>query len=539
MLKGLLLLLRTVRYLRLKQVTFQIWYRLRPIPRIAGTAKAEIKTFNEWHGHLYSSQSFFSESRFNFLNFSFEIRSTDDWHSPILEKLWRYNLHYFDDLNSTNSDQRVLEHERLIHKWINENPIMHGDGWEAYPLSLRIVNWIKWCSRNPEYVDQTILNSLHTQVRALEKQLEFHILANHLFANAKALAFAGQFFAGLEAKRWRKLSNRLLTAELKEQFLNDGAHYERSPMYHCILMWDLLDLYCLFSSRDPEARPVIEKIKVKVENGLSWLSNIIHTDGEIPFFNDSTFGIAPKVHQIQEYAEALGIRPSLLQLDQSNFIKQKVGPFTLVADVGEIAPKYQPGHAHAEAGSFELSIGTQRILVNSGIDEYGMSRRRLKQRSTCSHNTVEIIRDGQVLNSSEVWSGFRVARRASVSKQITEHSFECRIEGFWLNNITSTHVRKFDFGAQNKKSLVIHDVISSGVFGCAHFHFHPACQLSVLDTHSLAAEVGGSLVHINFSEHAETLRIECGEWYPEFGKAIPNKKISVLFKDKLVTTISS
>ena len=48
------------------------------------------------------------------------------------------------------------------------------------------------------------------------------------------------------------------------------------------------------------------------------------------------------------------------------------------------------------------------MIVNSGTSCYGSSNERLRQRGTRVHNTVDI--DGQ--NSSEVWGGFRVARRA-------------------------------------------------------------------------------------------------------------------------------
>ena len=66
---------------------------------------------------------------------------------------------------------------------------------------------------------------------------------------------------------------------------------------------------------------------------------------------------------------------------------------------------------HADNLSFEWSLGEQRVLVNSGTSLYGVSSERHRQRKTKSHNTVEI--DG--FDSSEIWSGFRVARRASSS----------------------------------------------------------------------------------------------------------------------------
>ena len=69
-----------------------------------------------------------------------------------------------------------------------------------------------------------------------------------------------------------------------------------------------------------------------------------------------------------------------------------------------MGPDYIPGHAHADTLSFELSIGAQRVFVNSGTSEYGLSPKRLNQRKTAAHNTVEV--DGK--DSSQVWSGLEL-----------------------------------------------------------------------------------------------------------------------------------
>jgi hypothetical protein len=66
--------------------------------------------------------------------------------------------------------------------------------------------------------------------RALAGQLEYHLLGNHLFADAKALIFLGAFFAGAEAEAWLTHGLLILARELPEQVLADGGHFERSPM---------------------------------------------------------------------------------------------------------------------------------------------------------------------------------------------------------------------------------------------------------------------------------------------------------------------
>ena len=533
MLKKLLLLLQTVRHLKLRQVAFQVWYRVRPTPKISYSSEVVIKPRTNWQGHNYATQSYFPPNRFEFLNFSFVLNNSEDWNNPSLDKLWLYNLHYFDDLNAMNCDERVLQHRDLMLQWIDENPVMHGNGWEPYPLSLRIVNWIKWCRRNPECVNDTVLNSLHTQVKALEKQLEFHILANHLFANIKALVFAGQFFEGKDSARWKNIGQSLLRQELKEQFLDDGAHYERSPMYHCILLWDMLDLICLL--QNDECYEVAE-LKLIAGKALGWINKIKHPDGDIPFFNDSTFGIAPSISAITNYATYLQIQERRSSLGDSGFASLTTKTIYLVTDIGNIQPSYQPGHAHAESASFELSLFSKRVFVNSGINEYGISKERLFQRSSASHTTVVPIQDDKELDSSEVWSGFRIARRAKVFSKCTASTVICNVNGFFSGFRRFKHKREFQLH-ESKNTLVIKDSVRNSNRNRAYFYLHPDCALDRKES-DFVIEIEGNTVRVEFKAKQVSVNMKQSMWNCGFGTSVPNQCIIVDFKEELETLVS-
>jgi hypothetical protein len=130
-----------------------------------------------------------------FLNLELGIASPECWNNSFCDKHWLYNLHYFDDLNAPEAEDRLEWHRNLIHRWIAENPPGTGTGWEPYPTALRIVNWIKWgLSGNGLHAKWR--NSLAVQARWLFKHIEWHLPGHHLFANAKALVFAGLFFEG-------------------------------------------------------------------------------------------------------------------------------------------------------------------------------------------------------------------------------------------------------------------------------------------------------------------------------------------------------
>ena len=55
------------------------------------------------------------------------------------------------------------------------------------------MNWIKWALAGND-LSAEAKESLAVQTRWLRRRLEIHLLGNHLWANAKALVFAGRFF---------------------------------------------------------------------------------------------------------------------------------------------------------------------------------------------------------------------------------------------------------------------------------------------------------------------------------------------------------
>ncbi|MBL8740756.1 MAG: hypothetical protein JNK04_06675, partial [Myxococcales bacterium] len=78
--------------------------------------------------------------------------------------------------------------------------------------------------------------------RAVALQLEIHLLGNHFLENGIALNTAAAVTTGPEAAVWRQLGVRILDAQLDEQFLPDGGHFERSGSYHGWLVTGLLEL---------------------------------------------------------------------------------------------------------------------------------------------------------------------------------------------------------------------------------------------------------------------------------------------------------
>ena len=80
---------------------------------------------------------------FDLLNDTHELAANRPWRVSGASRLWNYHLHYFDDLVSHGFEDRRKWHGDLIRDWIGENPVGVEPAWEPYPISRRIVNWIK------------------------------------------------------------------------------------------------------------------------------------------------------------------------------------------------------------------------------------------------------------------------------------------------------------------------------------------------------------------------------------------------------------
>jgi uncharacterized heparinase superfamily protein len=473
-----------------------------------------------------------SPQRFRFLNSEHEISEAGDWNDKTRTKLWLYNLHYFDDLNSRQAIERRDWHKQLIRRWICENPPGIGCGWEAYPTSIRIVNWVKYFL-DGNSADEFFLQSLAIQTRYLSRHLEWHLLGNHLFSNGKALVFAGCLFHGNEASKWLNLGMKILESEIRVQILADGGHFERSPMYHTLILEDILDLINL-SRAFPDATLAWREMFCSwidvVKKMRRWLDCMTHPDGEISFFNDAAIGIASSPADIDLYLDRLGIsvdlsRGDISYFEESGYLRIDVGPAALIIDLAQIGPDHLTCHSHADNLSYELSLYGQRVIVNSGTSCYGSGSQREWERSTAAHNTVEI--NGQ--SSSEVWAGFRVAGRAYPFDIVIRRFggaivIEGAHDGYRRLPERNVHRRRWIIDVN---CLEVQDFVEGNMVNAvAKVYFHPNARIAVAGSD---IEVGLLGHQIYCKTTLPKFTIENSFWYPEFGIKIPNKCIKMEF----------
>ena len=512
-------LYHTVKYLKLKQVVWRLIYlfpRFRN-PETGCPATKSIPFIN-----IAKQKVTEDYDHFLFLNEENKL-SKVGWDNPTQSKLWRYNLHYFDCLNQVELKYESVELQiNIINKWTIENQFGKGTGWEPYPTSLRIINWIKWNFKTNELSNEVKL-SLWNQVQWLAGRPEYHLLGNHLFINAKALLFACVFFGLDENSTIYRKALKILKEELSEQFLEDGAHFELSPMYHSLAMEDLLDLYQL-KSRLPSNFPS-QEIQEKFLSGMNWLSYLSYENGELAHFNDCANGIAPTFKELEDLGKRLELNWSLKAdikfnyLQKSGFAIVKDENIHLIADIGDIGPDYLPGHAHADSLSFELAIKGQRVIVNSGTGEYGLSDERLRQRGTSAHSTIEL--DSK--SSSEVWSGFRVAQRARLTDvEIIDEDkkleFSAVHDGY--TRIASKPLHKRKWKVNDGCLEIVDEVTGSQNSVQSRYYLHPDILIDMLDGCILLSTSKEKLAKIITDQNVQVVDTT---YHDKFGSSQKNK----------------
>ena len=518
----------TIIHLRPIQIYYRIFYKFRSIFReIIGFQYPQFISAQSYPIILKPSipcnQSYFSEeNRFCFLNQSqiFEINQINWNDEQTYGKLWAYHLNYFEFLNQENITQ--TQGFSLIQAYTQAYPTLKT-GLESYPTSLRNINWIKFLTKF-HIQDLAIDGFLMVQYVRLRDNLEFHLMGNHLLENAFSLIFGAYYFRD---ETFFKTASSILKTELSEQFLADGGHFERSPMYHQMMLFRLLDCWNLIENNlvfksisDNEISPnLIQKL-------LSFLQTITFQNGDIPLVNDATNNIAPTTKQLTKYANQLNVKGSEIELSANGYRKFSNEQYELLVDVGDIGPDYLPGHAHADTLSFVLHTNQQPFIVDTGTSTYENNEIRQSERSTSAHNTVQM----DDFEQSEMWSSFRVGRRAKATI-LSESQAHITASHDGYQQLGIIHKRTFITDGQ--QVIIKDEIIGTSKYAQKAFlHFHPSVKLSV----------EGNIIKTNYGNVVFDNAIEITEnncsISEEFNKRISTKVITLFFNRNVTTTIN-
>lgn len=281
------------------------------------------------------------------------------------------------------------------------------DVWHPYSASHRLINLLaglalfRAAGGQPAPADEArVLDHVRRCAAFLLHNLERDLQYNHLLKNIVALA---TFAASLArpSPRFAFLA-RAMQRSIDQQVLADGGHAERSPMYHALCLVDLTLLRD--SGLFPDQQDFLDAQIAAMRRALGALS---HPDGDIALFNDAWLGEAPRAVDLAPPAP-----DGTCSLPEMGYVRLGGGGDAVLFDCGPCGPDANPGHAHADFLSVELSIAGSRFLVDTGVPTYSAGALRDACRSAARHNGPHLAGAEPI----EFWHSFRVGRRGRAAR---------------------------------------------------------------------------------------------------------------------------
>jgi hypothetical protein len=197
----------------------------------------------------------------------------------------------------------------------------------------------------------------------------------------------------------------------------------------------------------------------------------------------------------------------------------------MIVDVNGLTPSEAPGHSHVDTFHFILNVFGDPFIVDTGVSTYSPGKERIYERSTMAHNTVAISN----LNQSEIYSSFRVGRKAKVIK-LSERTNEIEGTHDGYSHMGVFHTRKIML--KNNTVEIIDRVNSKKPVKCKAFlHIDKKCGLVRKDDSFISR-----FTTIEFSNHS-SLSLNEGWHAPAFGVRTPCFVIATGFQNEFVTRI--
>lgn len=520
-LKQFLLYFHTIKKLKFRQVYYTVYYKFKKfIPKriqlISGHDEFTIIPLNPFYTPFYRSVKLKSKNEFNILNIQHDFSSKINWNELKFGRLWNYHLQYAEFL----LDENLSIPERIDVLEDLSSDILHQKlPLEPYPVSLRIVNTILFLTIH-KYETPEIKTALKYQIEFLKNNLEFQIDGNHLLENLIALRIASLFVKDLDGLSKIK---GLLKSSLQEQINTDGSHFERSTMYHCILLDRLLTLLGMMNPKEEDYNFLYELN----ERMVNFLFTITNKGRNYRILQDTTRASVDIMKHIFFNVSFLSIVPRTIGLEDSGYRILATDHFFAVFNLASAGPDFQPGHQHADLLGFEFDVRGIPVFVNPGISTYEKNERRELERSTMHHNTVCIDK----MNQTQLWNGFRMARRSYCTIHEESSTSLSASVNFYHNKFHHQRTIRNDSNSLCITDTVTGKIVQSKV--CSFFiDYSLNSQIFVLPDSKF--QIGPVILEIKGSTHIE---MEDYQHALDFNRLVVAKVIRIHFKDILSSMI--
>ncbi|MFU1783572.1 heparinase II/III family protein [Haloarcula japonica] len=328
--------------------------------------------------------------------------------------LWSLKLYAFEPLRwavlgfedpQAAPEEVVAVFDQWIRDWTDSidigRPGYLRSAWTPWAVSLRtqtLARYLAWRTGGsqegvPKGLSEALVGEIYRNSLFLANHVEGDVGGNHLVENGLALLMAGLLFPDTD-EPWFSTGRSILGRTGAKQFLPDGGHYERSPMYHAIVTTRYVTACSLLAVSE---RTAPTWLTAMTKQAVAYLRYLSPPDARLPLYNDAVFGQSLPLTDCLGYAGAVGFRADDRPVPSHSPMGGETGYYwldtdhgRLLVDGGPVGPSHLPGHSHNDMLSVLLWVGGQRVLTDTGVYEYADNERRQYARSVAGHNSVQV-----------------------------------------------------------------------------------------------------------------------------------------------------
>jgi hypothetical protein len=362
--------------------------------------------------------------------------------------VWELNrCQHFVDLGRayalTGDERFAASFAEQLNGWMEQNPPKRGINWvSSLEVAFRAIAWL-WALRlfrgslhlTPELLERAT-SYLHVHGRHLERYLSTYSSPNtHLTGEALGLFYLGIVLPEFErARQWRDTGSAILNAAILEHVRADGVYFEQSTYYHRYTA-DFYTHFSILSGRNDLGFD--SDTKRRLASMFDYLLFVARPDGTTPLIGDDDGGRLMPLDQrpCDDFRAALSNGAVLFKRGELKFGAGQLAEETLwllgaagaktFDELIAIEPAHSSrafaasgvyvmrdgwtpdatalvidcgphgaltgAHGHADALSFDLTVGGRAMLVDPGTYTYtGSASLRDRFRSTAAHNALTI-----------------------------------------------------------------------------------------------------------------------------------------------------
>jgi len=359
-----------------------------------------------------------------------------DPQAPAAWRDWAHSFVWLRDLAAAaDRPAGAAVAEPLVARWLADHHDFDGVAWRPDLLALRLMSWTAYAPyilSSPDLVYRSaVLNALARWGRHLDRAIDRVPDGPARVTAASGLIVAALIIPGVEARLVR--AEGLLERALDAVVLPDGGTADRSPMTQLRLLEHLLFLQASYAARGRKPAAVVV---AGFERLVPALKSIVMGDGGVGAWHG---GGAVRPARIDHAVARSGIMPRPSRSTSfAGYQRLAAGKTLIVVDAAPPPQARAADAAHAGTLAFELSDGTNRLVVNCGGSSPGAPlppELAAALRTTAAHSTL-VLADSNSTRIRPDGALGKGVEEVIVNRQESE-------EGIWLDLAHDGYVRRF------------------------------------------------------------------------------------------------